>query len=103
MLNTQCNLIQKLPDSVLVLMVTKDVSWLRYLDSLHPPGGAVAASVTSMKDSPLATQADVCLTFQLQWWVTLSVAMGSEREMRSVTVEVNKSAQILVVMLPPAS
>ena len=88
---------------VLVLMVTKDASWQPSLAHLPPPGGAVAVSVTSMKGLLTVKLTDVSLTYPLQWWETQSVAMESEREMRSVTVEVHKSAQILVVMLPPAN
>ena len=95
--------LQKQTEGVLVLMVTKDASWQPFCHPLHQLGGAAVVSRISTMDTVPITQTRVSVISLLVQWETLSVVMVSEREMRSVTVEVHKSAQILAVMLPFAS
>ena len=86
-----------------MLMATKGVLWQPFYLTLLQLGGVAAASQISTQDSLHATQIDVFLMYRLHRLEILSVGMVSERETRSVTVEVNRSAQILAAMLPPAS
>ena len=88
-----------------MLMVTKDASWQQGLDPLLLPDGVAAVSLTSMLGTVEHHVAltDVSPIYQLELWETRSVVMGSEKGMRSVTVVVHKSAQILAAMLPRVS
>jgi hypothetical protein len=89
--------------SVTVLMVNKDASWQQGLVSLLPPDGAAVVEPISRKGLQCSTLIAVSLINHPCLWETQSVVMGSEREMRSVTVVMHRSALILAAIQPRVS
>ena len=89
--------------SVFVLMVTKGASWQQDPVFLLPPNGAAVAGMTSCKGSQCSILIAVSLISHPCQWQMNPVAMESARGMRSVTVEVHRSARILAAIQPHVS